>query len=160
MQRIQFLLTLMLAMALLISQPTHAQTGNIGFNIQQVIDDLSAGLNGEYEYDGSGWGLEIDGNFQSGDIYRGKGTRRSDLRYILRRDKSADQRPQRQRIYTGDHRDKQQRLYRTHCPNGKSEHQLRGFKHRHRDRGERKPHRGVRPTRSPNSCRKAMTRQS
>ena len=73
MQRIQFLLTLMLAMALLISQPTHAQTGNIGFNIQQVIDDLSAGLNGEYEYDGNGWGLEVDGNFQTGDIYRGKG---------------------------------------------------------------------------------------
>ena len=46
--------------------------GNIGFNFSQVIDDQSAGLFGEYEYDGEGVGFEIDGQLQSGDVYRGK----------------------------------------------------------------------------------------
>lgn len=66
------LLLMWVIAAMLIVSQAFAQTGNIGINFSQVIDDQSAGANGEYEYDGDGWGFEIDGLLQSGDIYRGK----------------------------------------------------------------------------------------
>lgn len=46
--------------------------GNIGFTYSQVIDDQSGGVTAEYEHDGETIDFEIDGQLQSGDIYRGK----------------------------------------------------------------------------------------
>ncbi|MDE0014870.1 MAG: hypothetical protein OXU51_01700, partial [Candidatus Poribacteria bacterium] len=46
--------------------------GNIGFTYSQVIDDQSGGVTAEYEHDGEIIDFEIDGQLQSGDIYRGK----------------------------------------------------------------------------------------
>lgn len=49
----------------------HAE-GSVGFSFNQVIDDRSWGIVGEYERDMQAFEVDVDGQLQSGDIYRGK----------------------------------------------------------------------------------------
>ncbi|MDE0685613.1 MAG: hypothetical protein OXI63_22015 [Candidatus Poribacteria bacterium] len=46
--------------------------GKIGFSFSQVIDERSSGAVGEYERDFGRYTVEVEGQIQSGDIYRGK----------------------------------------------------------------------------------------
>lgn len=69
---IQFYRTLAIILALLFVPFLAHSAGNIGLNFSQVIDDQSIGVVGEYEIDGNRADFEIDGQLQSGDIYRGK----------------------------------------------------------------------------------------
>lgn len=46
--------------------------GNMGVTFNQVIDDRSGGVVGEYEYNGDPFDFQVDGQLQFGDIYRGK----------------------------------------------------------------------------------------
>jgi len=46
--------------------------GRIGFSFSQVIDERSSGAVGEWERDFGRYSVEVDGQIQSGDIYRGK----------------------------------------------------------------------------------------
>ena len=65
----QFRLMAMIAMVLLMTASAFGE-GNIGFTFNQVIDDRSGGLIGDYEKEGELFDFEIDGQLQFGDIYR------------------------------------------------------------------------------------------
>ena len=45
--------------------------GNIGFNYNRAVNDASWGITGDYEHKVGIFGLGIDGDLQSGDVYRG-----------------------------------------------------------------------------------------
>ena len=64
-----FILTLMLAA--LVALPVFA-TGNIGFNYSRAIDDQNWGFLGDYEHKADIFDFEVEGQLQSGDVYRGK----------------------------------------------------------------------------------------
>ena len=64
-----FILTLMLAA--LVALPVFA-TGNIGFNYSRAIDDQNWGVLGDYEHKADIFDFEVEGQLQSGDVYRGK----------------------------------------------------------------------------------------
>ena len=53
---------------------SHAEiTGNLGFSGNQVVDDISAGLTGEVEYQRPDlYKIEVEGQLNAGDIYRAK----------------------------------------------------------------------------------------
>ena len=67
----QFRFWAIAAIALLMATSAFAG-GNIGFTFNQIIDDRSGGLIGEYEYEGQPFDFEVDGQLQFGNIYRGK----------------------------------------------------------------------------------------
>lgn len=70
---VQFILAITIAAVLLFTMPAFSQgTGNIGFSFSQVIDDQSIGLIGEYEYAAESYDFKVEGQLQSGDVYRGK----------------------------------------------------------------------------------------
>lgn len=46
-------------------------SGNVGFSYSQAVDDSNWGVNGDYEKDFDVLGIEIEGQLQSGDVYRG-----------------------------------------------------------------------------------------
>ena len=77
-----FLFAMFVSAEMTPSQPPHADTpptkditkrgsGSIGLAYSQIIDDTSLGLTGEYEYDANRFDFEIDGQLQTGDLYRG-----------------------------------------------------------------------------------------
>ena len=68
----QLFVFLMLATLFALRTDVVHGAGNIGFTYSQVIDDQSGGVTAEYEHDGETIDFEIDGQLQSGDIYRGK----------------------------------------------------------------------------------------
>ena len=68
----QVFVFLMLAILFALLTDSVHGAGNIGFTYSQVIDDQSGGVTAEYEHDGETIDFEIDGQLQSGDIYRGK----------------------------------------------------------------------------------------
>lgn len=68
----QVFVFLMLAILFALLTDSVHGAGNIGFTYSQVIDDQSGGVTAEYEHDGEIIDFEIDGQLQSGDIYRGK----------------------------------------------------------------------------------------
>ena len=53
-----------------LGQPAFAE-GNIGFNYSQIIDDRAWGLIGDYEHDAGAFDLEVEGQLQSGTVYKG-----------------------------------------------------------------------------------------
>ena len=55
----------------MVSVPAFGE-GNIGFTFNQVIDDRSGGLIGDYEREWELFDFEIDGQLQFGDVYRVK----------------------------------------------------------------------------------------
>lgn len=46
--------------------------GNIGFNYSRAIDDQNWGFLGDYEHKADIFDFEVEGQLQSGDVYRGK----------------------------------------------------------------------------------------
>ena len=66
-----FVFLMLATLFALLTDSVHG-AGNIGFTYSQVIDDQSGGVTAEYEHDGETIDFEIDGQLQSGDIYRGK----------------------------------------------------------------------------------------
>lgn len=70
MKRIFGSLAVLIFAALLTAQ-AYAE-GKIGFSFSQVIDERSSGAVGEWERDFGRYAVELDGQIQSGDIYRGK----------------------------------------------------------------------------------------
>lgn len=70
---VRFYLLLAMICALLFVPPVFSESGgNIGLTYNQVIDDRSGGLLGEYSYGAEMFDFEIDGDLQFGDIYRAK----------------------------------------------------------------------------------------
>ena len=58
---------------LMLMMPQYAKAGgNIGFAYNQVVDDRSGGITGEYGSEGENVSWEVDGDLQFGDIYRAK----------------------------------------------------------------------------------------
>lgn len=66
-----FIVTLFVALFVTLYQQAVSAEGNIGFNYNRAVNDASWGITGDYEHKVGIFGLGIDGDFQSGDIYRG-----------------------------------------------------------------------------------------
>ena len=64
-------ITFIVALTMLFTVGAYSE-GNVGFNYNRAINDASWGVIGDYEYDAGAFDAEIEGNLQSGDVYKGK----------------------------------------------------------------------------------------
>lgn len=72
MRRIWFLLSLMIAFALMFTPQLTFSEGTIGFTYNRVVEDSNIGFTGDYEYSADRFTVDVGGNLQSGDVYKGK----------------------------------------------------------------------------------------
>lgn len=72
MKRICFLLSLMMVCALMFTPQLTFSEGTVGFSYNRVVKDSNIGFTGDYEYSAERFDVDVEGNLQSGDVYKGK----------------------------------------------------------------------------------------